>query len=224
MRPDGRDWNQIRPLSCEQTLLRQADGSVRLKNGDTTVIASVSGPRQAKQHQELVDRAAVQVIVKPKSGIPGGAEREMERTLRLAFEYVIITTLHPRTLIQIVIQIITDDGALLSTCFNACTIALSDCGVPLRSLLCSVTCALTADGQYLLDPTLEEEKSNVCIIHGAFVRGDPTEISYLRTFGNIQESQLDHATFVTMKATECVFAFIDTVAQKRLGALAPKPT
>ncbi|NWI74784.1 EXOS5 protein, partial [Dryoscopus gambensis] len=121
--------------------------------GDTSVLAGLYGPAEAKLSKELPDRAALEVLLRPKVGLPGVMERSREQLLRQTCEAVVLGTLHPRTAITLVLQ-----PQLLSCCLNAACMALLDAGLPLSSLFCGVTCALQPDGTILLDPTARQEQ------------------------------------------------------------------
>lgn len=47
---------------------------------------------------------------------------------------------------------------LLSCCLNAACMALMDAGLPMSHLFCSVTCAISKEGQIIIDPTARQEK------------------------------------------------------------------
>lgn len=47
---------------------------------------------------------------------------------------------------------------LLSCCLNAACMALMDAGLPMRCLFCGITCAISADGDIITDPTAAQEK------------------------------------------------------------------
>uniref|UniRef100_A0A803V482 Exoribonuclease phosphorolytic domain-containing protein n=1 Tax=Ficedula albicollis TaxID=59894 RepID=A0A803V482_FICAL len=129
-----------------------------LSPGDTSVLAGLYGPAEAKVSKELPDRAALEVLLRPKVGLPGVLERSREQLLRQTCEAVVLGVLHPRTAISLVLQVLSDAGSLLSCCLNAACMALLDAGLPLAALFCGVTCALQPDGTILLDPTARQEQ------------------------------------------------------------------
>lgn len=47
-------------------------GLSSLSPGDTSVLAGLYGPAEAKISKELPDRAALEVLLRPKVGLPGG--------------------------------------------------------------------------------------------------------------------------------------------------------
>lgn len=74
-RSDGRIANQVRPMQCTRSLLDRAHGSARWSQGygaeSTTVMAAVYGPKQVGGKKENAERATIEVIWKPKSGLSG---------------------------------------------------------------------------------------------------------------------------------------------------------
>ena len=85
-RRDGRGPSQLRPLSSERGPLARADGSARFSHGGTAVLCAVYGPAEVKLRNERVDRAHIEITVKPATGSAGrereregGRERERER-------------------------------------------------------------------------------------------------------------------------------------------------
>ncbi|KXS22309.1 ribosomal protein S5 domain 2-like protein, partial [Gonapodya prolifera JEL478] len=130
-RPDGRTPSQLRPITMGQGVLSRADGSGQARAGETEVLAAVYGPTEVKIRDEKLDRATLEVKWKPIIGPPGIVETSYERFLRESLDSAVITSLHPRTLISITIQVINDDGSILSCAFNAALLALLDAGIPL---------------------------------------------------------------------------------------------
>ena len=54
------------------------------------------------------------MLVRPFAGLAGALERELELLLTETLTHLIQLTLHPRTLISVVIQPTHDDGSLLA--------------------------------------------------------------------------------------------------------------
>lgn len=89
--------------------------------------------------------------------IAGPREKRWEWQLQHTLAQLIHTGKHPRTCIQIVVQVIHDDGSLLSAALNAATAALLDACIPMHSMFCAATVAVASDGSQLLDPDRSEE-------------------------------------------------------------------
>lgn len=111
-RKDGRSKQQLRQMSIEHSPLNRADGSARFSQGNTVVLCSVTGPAEVKPRNELMDRAFVEVVFKPATGFPATKEKLLEHFLTQTLSAIILTTLHPRSVITVVIQVVNDDGAV----------------------------------------------------------------------------------------------------------------
>ncbi|KAI8990987.1 ribosomal protein S5 domain 2-type protein [Mycotypha africana] len=164
-RPDRRtDNTQIRAFSASQNILNRADGSAKFNFGmyihsfsDTSVICSVSGPIDVQIRDEKLDESTIEVIVRPVKGVAATKEKLIETILRTTFEPIILGGMMPRTLIQIVVQILKDDGCILAAAVNAISLALLDAGIPLKHMAAAITVMVDGrSGELVLDPTLEE--------------------------------------------------------------------
>nr|KAF6406711.1 exosome component 5 [Molossus molossus] len=102
----------LRHFACEQNLLSRPDGSASFLQGDTSVLAGVYGPAEVKVSKEIFNKATLEVILRPKIGLPGVAEKSRERLIRNTCEAVVLGALHPRTSITIVLQVISDAGSV----------------------------------------------------------------------------------------------------------------
>uniref|UniRef100_A0A2K5CJF5 Exosome component 5 n=1 Tax=Aotus nancymaae TaxID=37293 RepID=A0A2K5CJF5_AOTNA len=101
----------LRHFACEQNLLSRPDGSASFLQGDTSVLAGVYGPAEVKVSKEIFNKATLEVILRPKIGLPGVAEKSRERLIRNTCEAVVLGTLHPRTSITVVLQVVSDAGS-----------------------------------------------------------------------------------------------------------------
>ncbi|XP_069500493.1 exosome complex component RRP46 isoform X1 [Ambystoma mexicanum] len=162
----------LRVFACEQNLLSRPDGSASFLQGDTSVLAGVYGPAEVKVSKEIFDKATVEVILKPKVGLPAVQEKSREQLIRNTCEAVILTSLHPRTSVTVVLQVVSDAGSLLSCCLNAACMGLMDAGLPMTSLFCGVTCALDSDSNIQLDPTAKQEKDSRASLTFAIESGE----------------------------------------------------
>eukprot|EP00250_Pteridium_aquilinum_P016975 c23389_g1_i1 orf=115-849(+) len=166
-RPDGRNPNQLRPLVCARGLLQRADGSARWSQENTIVLAAVYGPKAISGWRENPERAILEVLWKPKTGLAGTSEREAEFVLKRTLEHIVLTAMHPNTAISVIIQVVNDDGGLLACAMNAACAALIDAGVPLSGLIAAVSCAVDNKGLVFLDPMKKEEKEfrgHACLV------------------------------------------------------------
>ncbi|KAJ9168271.1 hypothetical protein P3X46_019818 [Hevea brasiliensis] len=158
-RADGRTPNQLRPLACSRNILHRAHGSASWSQGDTKVLAAVYGPKAGTKKNENPEKACIEVIWKPKTGQIGKLEKEYEMILKRTLQSICILTINPNTTTSVIVQVVHDDGALLTCAINAACAALVDAGIPIKHLAVAICCCLAEDGYVILDPTkLEEQK------------------------------------------------------------------
>ncbi|XP_067170571.1 exosome complex component RRP46 [Apteryx mantelli] len=203
----------LRPFSCEQGLLSRPDGSAAFIQGDTSVLAGLYGPGEVKGSKELPDQAALEVLLRPKVGLPavtprlgrgGGAQRE--QLIRRTCEAVLLGALHPRTAVTLVLQVLSDIGSLLSCCLNAACLGLLDAGLPLASLFCGVTCALRPDGRLLLDPTARQEQEARAVLTFAIDSADGKVLAATAK-GSCSAEELQQCLAAAQRAAATIFRF-----------------
>ncbi|KAK7203126.1 ribosomal protein S5 domain 2-type protein, partial [Myxozyma melibiosi] len=123
------------------SFLFRADGSASWKVGSAHLLASVSGPMEVSKRDEEPTTAALEVVLRPDVGLSSPREQYLQDRIRKALTPVIILDLNPRTLIQLVIQIVesgdlqTHNRIALAAAINAAYLALLDAGIPMRSTL-----------------------------------------------------------------------------------------
>lgn len=207
---------KLQPLQCEMQLLSQPDGSALLSTGDTSILAAVYGPMEVRIAKELADRATVEVVYKPKIGMPGCAEKLQERLVRNTCENVIMAALHPRTAIQIVIQQLHDGGSQLACCINASCLALMDAAVPLCCMVAAVSCVIDSNGQLHVDPKRNVEAEAPIQMTFAF---ESKSLNVLTTSaaGNFTDEQFQICLAACKQATEQVFNFYRDTLKKKLS-------
>jgi exosome complex component RRP46 len=196
----------VRPPSASISELNRLDGSARFAFGSTQVLAAVLGPAEVKPRHELLDRATLEIVFKPASGLPTYVHKALEHAIRGAAEHLVIASLHPRTRIQIVVQAVQDDGGLLAASLNAATLALMDAGVPLSSTLAAVAVALDRTGQLLLDPNAQEEAAAAALFTFAF-NASLEGVVVSRTSGAFAPEQYLAALELARSAADHLLAF-----------------
>nr|WCZ58711.1 exosome complex component RRP46 [Seculamonas ecuadoriensis] len=182
-RKDYRAHNQLRELSAEVGLLNRADGSASMSYDKTAVMVGVYGPREVPPRKEVQGKCVIEATLRPRSGLPTNRDKEIERVLEGILEQVVMTALHPRSIISVIVQVLDDDGSLLAASVNATILALMDAGVPLRTVAAASSCCVAADGNTLyIDPTLEEENS-AASTHTVVLDGIQGSVLAVRSLG-----------------------------------------
>lgn len=213
-RKDGRSPSHVRPPGCVRGLLNRADGSAKWTQESTIVLAGVYGPRPVGGKRENAERATLEVIWKDKNGQSGSGEREAEVILRRTLERVLLLSLHPRTIISVILQVIHDNGSVLGCALNASCAALVDAGLAMKGLVWGMSCAVMSKGVIVMDPTLEEEKAAQATVDMVFP-SSPMSVRQKEDEGKEREEGL--VTSVT-RGSMSVDDYLTCVARGRAGA------
>lgn len=203
-------------MICEVGQLSRPDGDVKLMQGDTVVTTGIYGPGEVRITKEILDKATVEVIYKPKSGLPGCADKMFERTIRNTCETVLLTALHPRSSITIVIQEMQNSGSFLSCCVNASCLALLDASVSMKYLVAAVTCAINEDSKLLIDPSDKEEKQSLASLTFVFDNKDSSVIT-VSTKGSYTVDQFHMCLEACRLASKSIFEFYKLTMEKKLS-------
>lgn len=208
----------MRPMLCEQRILSQPDGSATFSQGRTSAMAAVYGPTEVRVARELADRAAVEVVFKPKVGVGSCAARGVEEVVRGVCESVILSSLHPRTLFNIVIQELHNEGSMLACCINAVCSALLDACAPMSFPFAAVACSIDTDGQLTVDPDRKTELSSVSSATLVF---DAREQNILTasTAGSMTNEQFQTCIAACQQASKSIFTLYRESYAKRAAVL-----
>jgi ribonuclease PH len=125
------------------------------------VIAGIFGPVSVPIRLEKIDAAKVIVVVDPLSGTGGTFEKTLATQIEKSLDAIIDIRSFPRSSIQVNLQILAQDGLILPVALNAAVLACIDAGIPMISMIGSISVSVTADGQILLDPDQGEIDSSV---------------------------------------------------------------
>ena len=218
-RPDGRtSAGSLRPLACELSCLHRADGSALWKSGSTHVLAAVYGPIAPQVMSKERDEAIVSVLI--KSGNPNQATLEYEwgEFLTNILSSCIDCAAYPRTVVEVVLQIIQADGSILSCLLHAAVAALMDAGVDLLSLPVATTCLVSGKSSAVqLDPiSAEEQEEETSVVVLVNENSQPDKILASHTVGSdLSLDKLLSCVQVSARASPAVVAFWRlTVEQK----------
>ncbi|KAH0545179.1 hypothetical protein FGG08_000791 [Glutinoglossum americanum] len=86
--------------------IHRADGSATYLQNGYSIIGGVNGPIEVGRRDELPEEATIDVIVRPAVGVGGTRERHLESIIHSTLQHVILIQNHPRTLIQVTLQVI----------------------------------------------------------------------------------------------------------------------
>ena len=202
-------------LECEIGILTQPDGSASLLQGETSVLTAIYGPTQVRIAKELIDRATIDILFKPKSGLPTCADKYVQLLIRRCCESAIVTTLHPRTAINVIIQEVQDCGGFLSTAVNSTFLALLDSAVPLQFMVCAVDCVIDEDDKIIVNPNKSEEQAARASFVFAFDSKNKHMVA-CQTEGSFSRADLTRCLTVCRENTDRVFSFYRELMEKKI--------
>ncbi|KMR04919.1 exosome complex component rrp46-like protein [Lasius niger] len=102
----------LRPMNCEINLLSRSDGSTMFMQGETTIIAGVNGPIEAKSQKMAYDKVSIEVTYTPLKGPAKIDDRLIETYIRETCESAILVAFHPNTMVCINLQEMQDSGGV----------------------------------------------------------------------------------------------------------------
>lgn len=206
----------LRPMSSELGHLTRSDGSAMLFQGDSCVITSVHGPGEVKVNKEQIGKATVEVVYKPRSGLPGCLEKSTEELLRNTCETVLLAALHPRSAVNVTVQEIQDSGSFLAACINCCCLALLDASMSMKYTMAAISCCIKDTGVVTIDPTLkEEENSRACLM---FVfDSENKDLITVNACGKYTLQEFQNCLAMCREASSSVFMYFRDSIEKKLS-------
>jgi exosome complex component RRP46 len=211
---ENSEMQVLQAFSTELGLLSRCDGSALFTSGGTSVLAAVFGPAEVRVSKEIIDKATVEVVYKPKVGMPGCAEKSRESFIRNTCETAVLAALHPRSAITIVLQEVQDCGSLLACCINASCMSLLEAAIPMKHYFSAVACAIDSSDEVHLDPTKDREERAKAVLTFVFDNKDLKVIS-ASSKGSLTKEQFRHCEMLCKEASKSVFQFFrDSMKQK----------
>ena len=144
--------------------------------------------------------------------------QEMSYTISSAFESVIFTHLYPHSTINIVLHVLSQDGALLATCLNAATLALIDAGIPMSDYVAACTTGSTAsyasndeEADPLLDLSMLEEQELPFITLATSGGDDKVNVLIMET--RIQMARLEAMISVGLDGCRQIRSILDGIVR-----------
>ena len=158
LRTDGRLPEEHRRVNVELGVHADGDGSAMFELGHTKVWVTCKGPRESSSTFGVsvdVSLAAFGTMERRKQNRMDRRARELSQVLERALSRVVDTKTFPRSRVDLHVRLIQSDGGLAWACFNACSLALMDAGIPMRDLC--VACGVGfIDRTILIDPNASE--------------------------------------------------------------------
>ena len=164
LRVDGRRAGEVRRLRLRLGASAASDGSAYLEQGNTKVLATVSGPHEAAHRGKAVHDSALLTVDVATLPFAGGQHRPQGRTdrgsielgaaIRKTFDPVVQLQLYARTQIDVAVCVMQADGGVRSAAINAVTLAMMDAGIAMEDFVCACSVG-SVGGALLLDPNAQ---------------------------------------------------------------------
>ncbi len=191
-RPDGRKFDQLRPISAKAGIVKKADGSAMFKIGDTIAYAAVYGPREL--YPKFLQDPTKGILrcrynMMPFSGAgervkPGPSRRSTEISMVTQKALLPVLNLEdfPNAVVDVFIDLPQTDAGTRCAGICAASIALADAGLWMREMVSSVSVGKVNE-DILVDLTYEEESAE----------GEVADIpvAYLPKSGRVSLLQMD---------------------------------
>lgn len=153
--------------------LHRAHGSTLLTTPLTTILASINGPLEPSRRDELPSTTYLEISLRPASGVPSPREKWLESIVGGVLRSVILGQMLPRTMVQIVLQVVSEgkmrrqlrDVAVLPALVNAAFAALVDCGLPLGRTVVAGLAVVRGSGEVVVDPSTVEDLRGCRSVH-----------------------------------------------------------
>ena len=211
-RPDGRRHEEMRPITVKVGIIPNADGSAMWAFGDTIAVAAAYGPKKmhpqhAQDPKKCVLRCEYNMIsFSVNERIKPGTNRrstEISKVTEWALEPVLMLDKFPNSVIDVYIGIIQANASTRCAGINAAALALAQAGIPMKSLVSSVSIG-KLDKELVVDVSKAEED---------WEEGEgPTDIpitltpdgrvTHMQLDGKISKEQLKEALEMARKASK----------------------
>ncbi|CAI5759325.1 unnamed protein product [Candida verbasci] len=182
LRIDGRRWNELRNFNCKiNTHPNLSDGSSYIEQGNTKIICTVQGPMEPiSKSQSNPEKARIEINLtitnfatfeRKKRNKNEKRIIELRNLLEKTFDQSIMTHLYPKTSIIINVQVLSQDGGMLSAVTNAITLAIIDAGISMYDYVSAISCGLY-DNTPILDLNNLEENEMPCLTLGVIGKSE----------------------------------------------------
>lgn len=215
IRVDGRRNNEIREMRAKVGVVKNADGSAIFSFGDTIAIAAVYGPKKMHpQHQQDPTKGTLRCTYNMLSFSvaerikPGPTRRtiEISKITEWALEPVLMIEKYSNMVIDVYIDIIQANASTRCAGINAAALALAHAGIPMKSLVSSVSVG-KLDKHLVVDLNKDEEdweegEGSTDIPITMTPQG---EITHIQLDGRISREELEEAIKLARNATKEIY-------------------
>lgn len=209
-RPDGRKVNELRKITAKVGVVPNADGSAMFAFGDTIAIAAVYGPKKMHpQHAQDPEKGTLRcnynmlsfsVTERIRPG-PSRRSTEISKITEWALKPVVMIDEFRSNVVDVHINILQANASTRCAGINAAAMALAHAGIPMKSLVTSVSIG-KLDKQLVVDLIKDEEdwKEGEGATDIPITLTGDGKISHIQLDGKITRKQLEEAIELAKEA------------------------
>jgi exosome complex component RRP41 len=214
-RPDGRKPNELRKITAKVGIVPNADGSAMFAFGDTIAIAAVYGPKKMHpQHSQNPERGTLRcnynmlsfsVTERIRPG-PSRRSTEISKITQWALQPIVMIDEFQGNVVDVHINVLQANASTRCAGINAAAMALAHAGIPMKSLVQSVSIG-KLDKHLVADLIKEEEDWE----EGEGATDIPItltgegKISHIQLDGKISRKQLNEAIELAKEASKQIY-------------------
>lgn len=187
-------------MNVQTGYLQNVDGSCLYSLNSTKVISSVTGPIEPKPRQELPTQLAIEINLRPATGVPTTREITLQNKVRTVITPILASYKFPRQLCQITLQLLQSgeteslfNQLELAACINSTVFALVDSGVPLKNLAMATTIVIDSNNniinENITDDILKNSKSAHVIVY-QIENNKPSNLLLMDSHGDFDEDDV----------------------------------
>lgn len=206
-RMDGRDPDELRPISIEAGVLKRADGSAYLEWGKNKVMAAVYGPREMHpRHAQDPSQAVIKARYNmaafsvPDRKRPGPDRRSIEisKLMSEALTKVIFVEQFPRSSIDVFVEVLEASAGTRCAGLTVASVALADAGIPMEDMVAACAAGKIED-QIVLDLGKNEDNYGQADVPMA-ISPRTGELTLLQMDGNLTPEEYEKAMDMSIDA------------------------
>jgi len=202
-RPDGRKPNELRKITAKVGIIPNADGSAMFAVGDTIAIAAVYGPKKMHpQHAQNPEKGSLRcnynmlsfsVTERIRPG-PSRRSTEISKITEWALQPVVMIDEFQANVVDVHINVLQANASTRCAGINAAAMALAHAGIPMKSLVQSVSIG-KLDKHLVADLIKEEEdwEEGEGATDIPITLTQEGKISHIQLDGKISRKQLSEA-------------------------------
>ncbi|MBI2044521.1 exosome complex exonuclease Rrp41 [Candidatus Pacearchaeota archaeon] len=226
-RPDGRETDEMRPMTAKVGIIPNADGSAMFSFGDTIAYAAVYGPKvMHPQHSQNPEKGTLRcnysmlsfsVTERARPG-PNRRSTEISKIMEWALEPVLIIDEFKSMVVDVHVNIIQANASTRCAAINAAAMALAHAGIPMKDLVSSVSIG-KLDKQLVVDVSKKEEdwEEGEGATDIPITMTHEGELTHIQLDGKISGEQLREALEMARKATQEIYEVQKKALKESIG-------